>query len=250
MRAFCKSLNQRINGGGLKKLTIEITKTESTGALEPLASLVPASANGFAGILDLFRRYLGNVQGCEIKLPEWTTKDHELMELVEETRTTVCLPWGTTDFEQTVGEIGFEESQVAEAAYKETELQEAESPTTQVQEEVLRDTKSHATDLEDMAFRELEHGGNQGQAQETAQQPTPHQPLELTDETCPSTDDQREQQSLESSPEWSFITDKELFEKQKHEEWDDWYESGDCSCYECPHISEGRWSVSEDGLGG
>jgi len=208
MRAFCKSLNQRIDGGGLKRLTIEITETESSGAFQPSASLLPGSDNDFAGILDSFRRYLGNVHECSIMLSKWATEDQELMELVEETKTTVCLPWGTTDFEKTVGEIELEHSQVEEKAQKETESQGAEYDSTQVHEEALEDTQ------------------------------------------YPPINDQWKQQSLESSCEWSFITDKELFEKQKHEEWDDWYESGDCLCYECPHILEGRWSVSEDGLGG
>jgi len=202
MRAFCESLNQRIDGGGLKRLTIEITETESTGGFQPLASLLPASANDFAGILDSFRRYLGNVHECSIMLPKWATEDRELMELVEETKTTVCLPWETTGFEQTVGGI-----QVEEAASKKTQLQDAECDTTQGQEQALEDTQDPPTD-------------------------------------------NKWQQSLEWSHEWSLLKEKELFQKQKHDEWDDWYESGDCSCYECPHISEGRWSVSEDGLGG
>lgn len=141
MKNFCEDLNQRIDSGGLKKLTIEITEGQSTRASEPPASLVPASANDVAGILDLLRRHLGNVQKCEIKLPEWATGDQELKALVKETKATVCQPCGTTAIEQSLGAIEPEEPQVEEAALKENESQEPQCDTNPVQDEAREDAE-------------------------------------------------------------------------------------------------------------
>ena len=201
MEAFCRTLNQRIDNGGLKKLTIEITNTESTGASNPSAShfaWLTALADNYAGALDLFRRHLGNVQECQVSLPEWDTEDRELMELVEETKATVCLPWETTGIEHSVGVIELEDPQVEEATGKETESHKEEYETIQVQEETVGDTQRSTTNEEE------------------------------------------EQQNLESWHEWSAFLKKELFKKREHEDWDDWYKGGDCSCWGCPYISEGK----------
>lgn len=198
IEAFCKSLNQRIDGGGLKKLTIEITNTESTGASNFSAShfaWLTGLADKYASVLDSFRRYLGNVQECQINLPEWATEDKELMELVEETRSSV---WGTTGVEQSIGVIQHEETRLKEAADKETEPYGEEYGAIQVQEEAAGDTQQ------------------------------------------PPTNEDKNQQSLETWPEWSVFFNKRLFEKREHEEWDDWYKSGDCSCWDCLYTSKGK----------
>lgn len=192
MEAFCEDLNERMRGGDFRKLTIEITEGQTTEASEPPASLVPASANDFAGIVDTFRRHLGNVQNCEIKLPEWTAGDKELMDLAAETKATVCLPWGATGTEHGIEAIEREDPQVEEAVL---ESPETESNTTQVQEGALEDTES------------------------------------------PPVDEVREQQALGSWPEGSCFKE-DLFKKQEHEEWDDWYAAGDCSCSGCLYESE------------
>lgn len=187
MRALCEDLNQRIDGGGLKKLTIEITEGQSTRASEPPGSLVPASANDVAVILDLLRRHLGNVQKCEIELPVWATGDQGLKASVNETKATVCLPCGTTAIEQSLGAIEPEEPQVEEAALKENKSQEPECDTTPVQDEAREDAQYYPVDEE------------------------------------------RDRQGPFSWPE-ECLFKEELFKKQEHEEWDDWYADADCSC--------------------